>query len=215
MAIAFDAAGGAGTGSWSHTCTGSNGLLLAFVSSFTDNTITATYNNVSMTSLGTVAFNGGGRYATLFYLLGPSTGANTLAISGDSGVVGGVSASYNGVLQSGFPDASLKEENITGVTSNAISVTTIADNCWYACGALTTTINDPTAGSGTTERGTTQDDAAEKTSWFDGNAAKTPAGSVTLNYSYGTSDATAAFMVSFAPSVAVSHQKNVLTMGVG
>src|SRR6476619_6975756 len=100
MAVAFDAVGpssagagaagvsGAGALTWSHTCTGSQLLLLVGVGvggAISDgNTVAVTYNGVSMTDCGAgkIHTNAGTLgFVQLFYLIAPATGANTVSIN--------------------------------------------------------------------------------------------------------------------------------------
>lgn len=87
MAIAYDTAT-TSTGSsvnslsFSHTCTGSDLLLLVAVTMRRINSATVddvTYNGVSMTLVTTAT--SGSRYAELWRLAGPATGSNTVAVS--------------------------------------------------------------------------------------------------------------------------------------
>jgi hypothetical protein len=95
-AVTFDAVGpsaaGAGqTGStspftWSHTCSGTDRLLLVGVGIGSSNdgsiTTTATYNGVSMTSLAKRHSNDqSSGYAELFALVNPDSGTNTVSIT--------------------------------------------------------------------------------------------------------------------------------------
>ncbi len=73
---------GAGPFTWSHTCGGTDRLLLLFVTHYhTSNTIaSATYNGVSMTAVPNgSAVNGSGYlcFITTFYLITPATAAAT------------------------------------------------------------------------------------------------------------------------------------------
>lgn len=115
MAVAFDAvgpssAGQTGTGtsvSWSHTCTGSNRILIvgAAVGCLSDAiTTTATYNGVSMTSVGSRVLtnnqvNSG--YVQMWSLIAPATGANTVQITASASVdaFSAGSTSFTGVDQ--------------------------------------------------------------------------------------------------------------------
>ncbi|MDN5275058.1 MAG: hypothetical protein JWP06_959 [Candidatus Saccharibacteria bacterium] len=122
MAVVFDAVGPSSAGtaaiatslSWSHTCSGSNRLLvvgLGFGGSDSSVITTATYNSVPMVSAGKVhANNQTDGYVELFYLVAPATGANTVAISCNvSGDLIGGSVSFVGVNQSA---------PVSGVTTN-------------------------------------------------------------------------------------------------
>jgi hypothetical protein len=113
MAVTIDAIGPSAAGasvtgntslSWSHTCSGSNRLLvvgMAVGAGLTTNTSTATYNGVAMTSAGKVYSNNqNDGYVQLFYLVAPATGANTVIVTCDQphDMTGG-STSFNGVDQ--------------------------------------------------------------------------------------------------------------------
>lgn len=115
MAVAFDAVGPSSAGafsntvatvSWSHTCTGSERLLVAAVavSNGTDTgiTTTATYNGVSMTSVGLIHSNNGtAGYIQMFRLIAPATGANTVLVTASTSVsdLSAGSVSFTGVDQ--------------------------------------------------------------------------------------------------------------------
>lgn len=116
MAVVFDAvgpnSGGQANGpsvttiNWSHTCTGSNLLLVVGVGvgSTNDASVTTTvkYNNVSMTSAGKMHSNNGTNgYVELFYLVNPTTGANTAVVTSNTSVTSleGGSISFTGVDQ--------------------------------------------------------------------------------------------------------------------
>lgn len=92
-----------------------------------------TYAGIPLAQLG-MAWHSGSR-ANLWYLLAPATGANNIVITATAGTLFRVyAASYSGVSQTGFPDASVLD-----TTSNAAggdpgiyttNITTIADNAW-------------------------------------------------------------------------------------
>lgn len=87
MALAIDAIGsGSGSGSsltFAHTCSGSNRLLVVWVSYFdsADAPTGATYNGVAMTAIpSSTAANGDYKIAG-YYLINPATGTNNVVIS--------------------------------------------------------------------------------------------------------------------------------------
>jgi len=113
VAVTFDAVGpsssGGGTagsatatsGSWSHTCTGSNlALIVGVAIGLTGaGTTTATYNGVAMQSLGVInSDNQTAGYAQLFGLVNPATGANTVAISTTLASITGGSMSFTNAI---------------------------------------------------------------------------------------------------------------------
>lgn len=140
MAIAFDAtATGSGTNSspftFSHTCTGSDLILIVGVNTGDANkiagTTSVTYNGVSMTELVSAQASNAIK-ASLFYLVGPSTGSNTVSVSFNtpsSGVMRARSASFTGVTatptvndaQAGLSGTSLSL-TLTNSTTGAVGV---------------------------------------------------------------------------------------------
>lgn len=136
MAVTFDAlgpssAGATQTGStvpftWSHTCSGTNRLLVVGIVigcvSDAGMSATATYNSVSMTSITTRHTNDStAGYAQMFYLIAPSTGANTVSINvtGGTGLEGFScgSVSFTGV------DQTTPIPNFTSAAGNTASCT--------------------------------------------------------------------------------------------
>ena len=121
MAVAFDAVGPSSAGqsvagtttgtSWSHTCTGSNLVLIVQVAggnttnlNVTGVTFAATYNGVSMTQIGAISNTGGTGVVVQFGLIAPATGANTVAVTVASTPTGGIdlecgSTSFTGADQ--------------------------------------------------------------------------------------------------------------------
>lgn len=225
MAIAFDAATDLGstlsgdTLTTAHTCTGTDRIL--FVGTVgkagTDTISGVTYNGVAMTKIATaqVATR---RYSTLWYLINPASGSNNVVISSsETNVIEGLAASYTGAKQSGQPDA---QNTNTAVSSSsiAVSVTSVADNCWHMMFVGNTSGGSTSsAGSGTTQR-VTGSTFFVGNAMLDSNGPKTPAGSYTLNNNQtdGTSEL-AAVAVSFAPAggAPASSVSNLALLGVG
>lgn len=207
FAIAFDAAANGGTAgsSWSHTCTGSNRVIFAANTSLQSvGTPSATYAAVSLTQVNQATTGPANYRQNLFYLAAPTTGANTLALGGSNRI--GASSSYSGASQTGIPDNSNTGSNST--TSLTIATTTIADNCWVVMGMTTeSSSNDSqTAGASTTQRSTTGTLDSSVGGIYDNNAAKTPAGSVSLIVTHGgTTPGMAGVTASFAPPGAASN----------
>jgi hypothetical protein len=148
-AIAFDASSGAAnTGStsttWSHTCTGTNLVLLVSVwgqgPSLSE---TVTYNGVSVPLLGVKQGVAGGDMATALYmLLAPATGAHNVVVTG--GFAAGAAVSYTGVVSGLFSTSAL----LVGTnTSPSVSVTTTTDGSQIVaafscgCGTITSAAN--------------------------------------------------------------------------
>lgn len=136
MAIALDATAsnftGAGTSiTVSHTCSGSDRILLVGVitNDTTDKITGVTYNGVAMTRLSSQGSAGLNFLGYIYYLIAPDTGTHNIVVSrSDSGVVGGMSGSYTGVSQSGFPDSQATGSDATG--NFTASTTVVASNSW-------------------------------------------------------------------------------------
>ena len=202
MAIALDTATDSGASQYtgaspltfSHTCTGTNLILFVCVRSGSGSAPSAvTYNGVSLTQINSRT---DGSTDSLWYLINPATGSNTVSISFSATNIIACAVSYTGVNQSGQPDASA-----TNVKNNSSTwdgtVTTIADNCWTIAVAHANQGGTLSAGANTTKRTTITTNFIVG----DSNSAKTPAGSVTLNFSTnaGAGDNWAGCIASFSP----------------
>lgn len=213
--IALDAASnsdwisGVSSYSWSHTCTGAN-LLLVLGSSSGDYAASgATYNSVAMTSAraDSVVYGGSNLYTSVWYLIAPATGSNTVAVTlggtTSLGAKGGV-VSYTGAKQSGQPDAVNGASDPVGSTTPTVDVTTVADNCWV----FDVVFN----GSPITACGNTSRWQQYGTGGADTNAPKTPAGAQTMSWT-ATSDVWTVSAASFAPAP-VAYVESAIT-GIG
>lgn len=170
MALAFDAtssgnngAGSAGPVTWSHTVTGSQPILLVAVDidrSVGDQTVTGiTYNSVALSKVDPTKYaqNAGGGTTSrieLWYLINPSTGANTISVSlsGSTKMVG-IGISYTGVSQT-TPLGTIATPVTygTGGTSSSFSIseTTSNSNSWLI--AVLTTYGDTISSPSGTQR---------------------------------------------------------------
>jgi hypothetical protein len=141
MAVTFDAVGPSSAGtattgtslSWSHTCSGTNRLLVVSVSigmagGDTNHVTSVTYNSVAMTSIAKVHSNNDVTgYVEMFYLIAPSTGTNTVQVTGNetADMVSG-SVSFTGVDQS--TPLSNTATNWGSGTNISVSVTSATGN---------------------------------------------------------------------------------------
>lgn len=108
MAIAFDAASTANTGitpkatlTWSHTCSGTNRLLIVSVSIGGTQTVSGiTYSGVALTLVSGGTATNGSSHVEKWYLIGPATGANDVVVtfSTSANAVSGA-ISYSGASQ--------------------------------------------------------------------------------------------------------------------
>lgn len=210
MALAFDAsaikaftAGSPVT--FSHTCTGSDRILIVFVwdtAGTSHGTTGVTYNGVSMTQIGTAQTHPttGVSSTSAWYLIAPATGSNTISIATTTaGSTAAVAMSYTGAKQSGQPDSNAKNSyNTTAHTTWSLSTTVVASNCWLAAGMVDDS-NAPTAGASTTMR----QNSASGFGGFDSNGTVST-GSQTLNFAFSSSGKQTGIIVSIAPSVATA-----------
>lgn len=183
MAIAYDNSATIAVGAYnstavtaSYTVTGTNTLLVIriYSSSGNDDVSGVTYAGTSMTQHAKQLLSSG-NYIYTYILLGAATGANNIVISKSSTTNFATSiASYTGVKQSGFPDATVSD---TGTTTGNITkvITTIADNCWVISTYCAAEGDSPiTAGAGNTLRQSLVSGAVSAI--LDSNAVITPAG---------------------------------------
>lgn len=214
MAIAYDNSAVISGSSGSFTVGAiTNGILLAFTYSTNDTVTAATYNGVSMTSIGKTTFLGGGRYGIqAFYLINPTTGANTLAFTGIVG--GGFAVSYSGAKQTAQPD-SFAVNAATSVSTISGTTTTVANNAWTVMAEVDSASTTRTGGTGTTAR--LNDNATLGGALFDSNAPITPAGSTSLISNMGVSATSAVIIVSIAPvaAAATGRPNRLALLGIG
>ncbi len=181
---------------FSHTCTGSNLLLLVGVSDSNGDGVTGvTYNGVSMTQL-VKDVGGSSGYRYVYGLLNPATGANNIVIS-DSGVTNlyAVGASYTGVKQSGLPDDT-DQININAANSGTLNFTTNVADCWGFMMAE----GDNGSITASTNAFELQSDAADRIAGFDSNGVL-PTGATTMAFTCAVNSNGGAAGVTFAPAV--------------
>lgn len=121
---------------WSHTCSGTNRLLVVGyglgTSSDAGLTVAATYNAISMTATTLVHTNNGtSGFVQMFYLINPPTGANTVSLTasgpGTFAIEGG-SISFDGADQttgirnfnSAFGSSTTPSATITSTAGNMV-----------------------------------------------------------------------------------------------
>jgi len=156
-AIAFDAetqgsAGGTGALTLSHTITGADPFLVGVVQTDDVSSFTATWNGTSMTQIES-ASDGAGNEIYMFYLAAPSTGTHDLVYTKTgSGSARGFALSYTGVDQSTPLDAHTFHSAGTGSTHTS-TITVVGANTWLV-GGVASDGGAPSAGTGTTQRGT-------------------------------------------------------------
>ncbi len=219
MAIAFDTAaesssGAAASLTYSHTCTGSNLILFAYarVASNAASIVGVTYSGVAMTAVGSQISGDGNDSTSLWRLINPATGANNVVISSSSSVagLGGISTSYSGVAQAGFPDAGPSTFGPNLTNPQTLTITSSADNAWMIAACRNG------AGGATMTNGTNRSPGPNQAFFLADNGPQTPAGNVTVSYSW-----TPAFYgymtgVTIAPAGAAAvTSKNLPLLGIG
>lgn len=135
MATAVDATsnGGNNTGgssvTWTHTCTGSNLILIVNSTLDSGSTVTAvSFNGVPATLVNSATSSG--RTTYMHYLINPATGSHTVQVDRNSGTgtIDTSAVSYTGMKQSSQPETSVTS---TSTTSNlSLNITTSTDNAW-------------------------------------------------------------------------------------
>lgn len=187
-ALAFDASsgnqksGGGSTLSWTHTCSGSDRILIggAITDLLPDYDQNMTYASVSMTELGQqAAANEGGNSAgdvEYFYLIGPASGANTAEITmGLADTCIGVMASYTG----GNAVNNFTSGNGIG-TSASVTVTSATGN--LVVGILGH--NEP-GGTETIDSGNEREDRSVASQWSGSLGDQSGSSSVTHSWTLG------------------------------
>ncbi len=212
MAIAFDAASnsgakaGASSYSWSHTCTGSDLVLVVGVSKRL-HTVTVTgitYNSVALTQ---IRVDGPQALMTseLWFLKAPATGANTIAVTLSGAPTRSVAGaiSLTGVDQTTPNDA---DNGALGAdTTPTIALTTVADNAWIVgvVAVRTDSSDTVTVGSGETQRWNVLDGATGlRAGGSDTTSAVSPAGAHTMDWTISASLNWAISAASFKPVAA-------------
>jgi len=190
MAIAFDTASNGTYGataasiSWSHTCSGSNRLLIVCVGEDYaingGNPITGvTYNGVAMTLWKRQLALSSVNYASVWYLVAPATGTNTITVTGsisNTWELAGCSASYTGVDQT-TPLTNSTDSTYSGGTTPSVTLTPTNSGSWVgAC--IGNRGGAKSAGASTTERA---EESNSQAAIYDNNLAITPSASTTIN----------------------------------
>ena len=209
MALAVDAistVSGSGVGpfSWLHTCTGSDRLLIVGIAHYdsVDSVSGVTYNGDAMTAVPSGATNNGEYYITLYYLIAPDTGSNTISVSVTGNVFdfGGAGISITGAHQA----TPLGTAATATGTSTAPSVNVTSASGELVVDALAIVHGGTlSVGSGQTSRWN-----APTANAFVKHAGSTEAGAATttMSWSNSTSQAWAIAAVPVKPAAAGSFQ---------
>lgn len=209
MAIAFDASSSGGPGpsspvSWSHTCTGSDLVLIVAIAQFTGSAILTgvTYNGVSMTAVANKLLPGSGGRVSVYRLFSPATGANTITVSFSGGDIN----TYTGAISLTGVSSTGQVSSTGSASSSALSTsnTPSADNGWIIdAGYLLSSIgNTLTVGGSQTDRVNISAGNSLRFA-MSTRGPVSPAASTAMDWTgTGTSPQWAQVTVSFAPYVA-------------
>lgn len=216
FAIATDASAtgsfGASPDTWSHTTSGSDRIL--FVAEFNQSSSTsASYNSVAMTSLGGYSYSSPTGVGSLYMLVNPASGANTVSVSCGGNCIG-ISSSYSGAKQTDQPDASINTQTSGGSNAGSLTATVsvITANSWLVAGTICEGAA-LTAGTGATLR---QTGANPAVALFDSNGGVST-GSQSMQVIESPSNKLAMGMVAFAPNataVTVTPSAQVATFSI-
>ena len=184
MAIARDATSGAALGTspnaGNHTCSGSDRILIVGTKGSTTYASGVTYNGVAMTRITDVTSGVGEYNLSLWYLIAPASGTNSISATVSSGTVGWTAVSYTDISQTGNPDATNSGTAASG-TSHTVSVTTLTDNSWVV-GYFSSAAATLAASTGITFVVA----QANNVALGDSNGPKTPAGSYSMTVTSGS-----------------------------
>lgn len=205
MAIAFDNSitqqtsdGSGNTLTFSFTTSGTNRYLLVAGIITGNNSITGiTYGGVAMTQIATVDTSNvsGGQIAYMFGLANPASGANNVVCTGSAtATLAFVASSYTGAQQTDTLEASGTATGASGTGTK--SITTLTDNDWLVgwargqsnASASTNTVFRPADNAGM--------------AMMDTNAAQTPAGSYSLNFTTASNNNWGIIVAALKPFVA-------------
>jgi murein DD-endopeptidase MepM/ murein hydrolase activator NlpD len=138
--------------SWSHTTTSSQSNLIIVVGvQSTSNPTGVTYGGQSLTEITDVTFFSGLAYKSLWYLVNPPTGTNTVSVNGGGTVATGGSSTYYNVSQSnpiGNYNTSSGDSTAPSVSVSSTNATQVVIDNLANTESGTTTV---TPGSGQTQ----------------------------------------------------------------
>jgi len=126
MAIAYDTSTKSSGKTFTHTCTGSNIVLIVYTNTSSVHATAVTYNGVSLTNIISQI---GNDYMDVWILVNPSTGTNNIVITSTSSLDLYYGLSYSGCYQISQPDSS----GTTNGSMNSgllVSTTVVSTNCW-------------------------------------------------------------------------------------
>jgi hypothetical protein len=186
VAVAFDAASSSNTGgsslTFSHTCSGSDRLLIVGVSVDSGHTVSGvTYAGAAMTQIGTAT--AGNVRAYLFSKVAPATGANNVVVSlagGGSSETSAGAISFTGVSQAN-PLGTVGTNSGTSGTTASVAVSSDTDE--IVVDVVSVNSSTPTVGADQTSRW-----ADARGSTKGAGSTETGAASTTMSWTVGSGD---------------------------
>jgi hypothetical protein len=205
--------------SWSHTVANQSNrvLVVGVTAEYTSNACqasTVTYGGQSLTKITqNVAGTSSYACASLWYLLAPNVGTNTITVTYQSSITNktaGVVGLYN--VKQAAPDASNSNFNNSGATST--SVTTLAANSWVAdVLASGQAVGNLAAGAGQTSRWT-QDSGSTESSGMSTKSVASP-GATSMTWTQTGINRSAQVVAAFAPVPADITDEDVYLLKAG
>lgn len=208
--VLFDAVGPSSAGqaaaasssiSWSHTCSGTDRVLYVGIACSNNGaTLSATYNSVSMTSLGKRSSNDQSQgFAQLFRLIAPATGSNTVLVSLASGTADleGGSISFTGVDQT-TPDGT----PVTGISATSSVSVDVPTDSSQSMVVDVTSCGSTISSSGQTNRWLNNQNGSSGAGNGAGSTAVGTGSNVAMSYSRGASEWWAIVAVEVKPVAA-------------
>ncbi len=194
--------GTASSATWNFTVTGSNPVLLVYVTLYNGSAPTVTgitYNSVALTKVDsiTAALEGNNQDTEMWVLKAPSTGTHSIvaSFSGTIDFYAAGAESYTGVNQTSPINAHSTGQNTSAGTSFSQAVTsTGGNNCWIT-GIMWDRSATPGSGAGTTLRG----EFGGYGSFANSNATVT-AGSHSLAWTFGSSTVPGSVVAALSPA---------------
>lgn len=192
-AVTFDASSSGTATPLSHTCTGANRLILAWVNRATTPATGVTYGGVAMTQVGTNQSPSGINF-NAWRLIAPATGANDIAVTGGSGNVTIMAISSAGVNQT-TPLTNVVESN-AGAGTSATAAVAGRTNAITVCGVTHSAEEAHTPNAGDTER---QEVSIFGQAFSCNTEVSAATGNTTVGASWATSASNAIIAVSVMP----------------
>lgn len=197
---------------YTHTvAAGSDFLVVAIdIIAVLDDITGVTYNGTAMTRAVNQATPSGITRDYIYYLIAPTTGANSVVVSATPGVqIIALSVDYSGTKQSGQPDSTATGGAASG-TAAALNFTVVTANSWTV-GFIRNEAAPPTASTGSTSIETSPADNGLMLA--DSNGALT-AGAHSMNWTFANSNWNV-IGISIAPVAVVATNHLLTLLGAG